>query len=113
VNDIEKGPDRAREPDAGGEGGRETPKVYQLGGRQRRGSLWRSGRAVGILLQICISALLVGLLLYLLVPFFAAADRLNLSARRVVYLPVAVLVIVVFMLRRILKLVRRLRDGRW
>jgi len=70
---------------------------------------WRDPYKLGILLQICLIILLVSLLVYSLVPFFAVAGRLGLSTAQTMILPAAVFVVLIFFWRRVRGLVRKLR----
>lgn len=93
---------------AGGEGA-DGRKILRMKGGRRRAPL-RDPQKLGALIHLCITVLLVSLLIYCLFPFFAAAERLGLSAKFKVALPVAVAALVIFFVRRAIGLVRTLRG---
>ncbi len=88
----------------------EPPKVVPLESPRRWGIL-KDPYKVGLVLQICLTLLLIALLLYCLFPFFAMMIRLDIPIRRVIYIPLAIVVVVIVFTMRAVKLVRRLRKG--
>jgi len=87
-----------------------APKVVPLDSLRRRG-VFRDPYKFGILLQIFFTLLLISLLIYCLFPFFAMMDRLDVPTKRVIYIPIAIVAVVLFFVRRAVRLVRRLRKG--
>jgi hypothetical protein len=88
----------------------EAPKVVPLDSLRRRGVL-RDPYKFGVLLQIFFTLLLISLLIYCLFPFFAMMDKLDVPTKRVIYIPIAIVAVVLFFVRRAVRLVRRLREG--
>jgi hypothetical protein len=103
-----KSPDSERHPIPGDE---ESPKVVPLERPRHRGML-RDPYKLGLVLQICLTLLLISLLLYCMFPFFAMMDRLDIPIKRVIYIPLAIVVVVLFFTRRTVRLIRRLREGK-
>jgi hypothetical protein len=101
-------PDSGRYPSSEDE---ESPKVVPLERPRQRG-IWKDPYKFGLVLQLCLTVLLISLLIYCLFPFFAMMDRLDIPVKRVVYIPVAIVVVVLFFTRRAVRLIRRLREGK-
>lgn len=83
--------------------------MVPLESRRRRGML-KDPYRLGLALQICLTLLLISLLIYCLFPFFAMMDRLDIPIGRVIYIPIAIVVIVLFFARRTVKLIRKFRG---
>jgi hypothetical protein len=100
-----------REDEVGRADGRDAGdrKILRMKGA-RRGRALRDPQKLGALIHLCITVLLMILLVYCLFPFFAAADRLGLSTKYKVALPIAVAALVAFFIRRAIGLVRTLRG---
>ena len=88
----------------------DAPKVVPLDGPRRR-SVFKDPYKFGLLLQIFFTLLLISLLIYCLFPFFAMMDRLDVPTKRVIYIPIAIVAVVLFFARRAVRLLRRLREG--
>jgi hypothetical protein len=91
--------------------GEDPLKVISMDSRRRRGVL-RDPYKLGLLLQLCLTLLLISLLVYSLFPFLAVMDRLEIPIRRVIYIPLAIVAVVVFFARRTLRLLRQLKEER-
>jgi hypothetical protein len=99
-----------REDDGGpADEGADERKILRLR-TGRRGDSLRDPQKLGALIHLCITVLLMVLLIYCLFPFFAAAERLGLSVKYKVALPVGVAALVVFFVRRAVGLARTLRG---
>ncbi len=86
-------------------------RKYRQSPSPRPGSVWKDPYRLGVLLQLFLIALLIVLLIYVLFPFFAVADRLGLSVKQIFVVPVAVAVVVALFIRRGWRLLRTLRGG--